>query len=235
MEDLINLHLPGMNNIGDEVCSPSSYFDWIPKGEHIKQSTTIARNVIYGGGAISAGVMEVSQGRLKDSQGFLWGVGATKRTTSHIDPIHPKYPENIILKGVRDFNLISEKGFEFVPCVSCMSPLFDKSYTIDKEIVYYGHNTVSPMQGMNNNEPDFEKVIAYLASGETVVSSSYHGVYWALLLGRKVICIPFGTKFYGFKHKPGYYDQPARSYSGLLEEYRSINLEYAKKVKNLLK
>ena len=50
-----------------------------------------------------------------------------------------------------------------------------------------------------------EKVLDFLGSGETVLTSSYHGVYWATLLGRKVLAFPFSSKFYTLKHKPNMY------------------------------
>ena len=82
-----------------------------------------------------------------------------------------------------------------------------------------------------------------LATAETVVSSSYHGVYWAMLLGKKVIALPFNAKFYGFR-----YDMPmetvkdldlhkiksAPKFDGFLEECRELNREFAGDVGELL-
>jgi len=35
-----------------------------------------------------------------------------------------------------------------------------------------------------------------------VVTNSYHGAYWATLLGRRVVAIPNMSKMYRFKHAP---------------------------------
>lgn len=79
------------------------------------------------------------------------------------------------------------------------------------------------------------EVIDFIASGETIVTSSYHGVYWAQLLGRRVICLPYNDKFETFQHRPtmaeagdwrsglaGVSETPP-----LLEEYRALNHAFA--------
>jgi hypothetical protein len=38
---------------------------------------------------------------------------------------------------------------------------------------------------------------------DVVVANTYHGAYWATLLGRRVIvAAPFSNKFFGFRHEP---------------------------------
>jgi len=44
---------------------------------------------------------------------------------------------------------------------------------------------------------NLDEVIAYIASGATVVTSSYHSMYWGFLLGRNFVSVPFGSKFFG--------------------------------------
>ena len=53
---------------------------------------------------------------------------------------------------------------------------------------------------MGNGSGDLNGALAFLASGETVITSTYHGAYWGLMLGRKVIVVPWATKFLGFRH-----------------------------------
>ncbi len=86
-----------------------------------------------------------------------------------------------------------------------------------------------------------KQVLEFIAKGETVVTSSYHGVYWAQLLGRKVICVPYGEKFRTFQHLPTYAEPEdwqgivrlASQTDPLLEQYRQLNLQFAKKVSKL--
>lgn len=61
---------------------------------------------------------------------------------------------------------------------------------------------------MENIEADFGAAIRFIASGRVVLSNSYHGVYWGLLLGKKVLCVPFSNKFYNYRINPGYASGP---------------------------
>lgn len=36
---------------------------------------------------------------------------------------------------------------------------------------------------------DFNETVAFLGSSEVVLTTSYHGLYWATLLGRKVVVL----------------------------------------------
>ena len=91
---------------------------------------------------------------------------------------------------------------------------------------------------MNNSSCPPKQAIDFIASGETVVTSSYHGVYWAQLMGRKVICIPFNDKFTTFQHAPTIAESDnwpshvrrAMGTQPLLDEYRALNISFAQKV-----
>ena len=79
-------------------------------------------------------------------------------------------------------------------------------------------------------------------SGETVITNSFHGTYWALLLKRKVVCIPFSSKFYGFRYPPAYctdgdWRKAARQASvrpDALEDARHHNLKFYKLARTAL-
>ena len=95
---------------------------------------------------------------------------------------------------------------------------------------------------MNNKNQNPQSVIDFIAKGETVVTSSYHGVYWAQLLGRKVVCIPYNRKFSTFQYIPVTASENswksmikrAHRTESLLEEYRDINIRFAKQVAELM-
>ena len=195
MHPVLNLHLTNSGNVGDEYCAPYHYFD-IPQRGHINDETDSETIVIYGGGAIANGaIRHREQNSIKTS--IVWGVGSTKRGV-YSEPPQTKF-DGFSLVGVRDY---TNKNHEWVPCASCMSPLFDDIPDPIQTAVYYGHASLSPMGEFNNNHMNFAEVIRHLSKGETVVTSSYHGAYWASLMGRKVVCLPFGSKFYGLKHPP---------------------------------
>ncbi|MGB0843298.1 MAG: hypothetical protein ACPGVN_00975 [Alphaproteobacteria bacterium] len=94
---------------------------------------------------------------------------------------------------------------------------------------------------MNNGGSSAQAAIDFIGSGKTVVTSSYHGVYWAQLLGRKVVCLPYNNKFETFQHQPTFADETnweaalstAIQTDPLLEEYRSLNKAFATQVEKL--
>ena len=54
-----------------------------------------------------------------------------------------------------------------------------------------------------NRDFDFSKTLEFLASGRTVLTTSYHGAYWASLLERPCVVIkPWSSKFYTLMHAP---------------------------------
>lgn len=180
---------------------------------------------------------------------ILWGAGHNSRDTNEDSYTvnYPAYLNQFHLVGVRDW----DTDYRWVPCASCMHPAFDKEYEIKNEIVWFEHKKkmidgkwidTIPAPRMVNVGQNMEQVIEFLGSGETVVTNSYHGVYWATLLNRKVVCIPWGSKFGMFKHPPTMATQSnwqdkvglAVSYKSALNECRNANQEFYNDVLNLI-
>ncbi len=156
----------------------------------------------------------------KTNKCIAWGIGHNFHNgETKID--YKNYLSNFRLIGVRDF------GFhQHVPCASCMSNVFDKKYEITNETVIYEHHE-HPINmdfpKMTNLGINLEEKIKFLGSAETIITSSYHGAYWGMLLNRKVkVEIPFSSKFYGFKNNN-------------LEECRKLNIKFYGDVISLLK
>jgi glycosyltransferase involved in cell wall biosynthesis len=128
-----------------------------------------------------------------------------------------------------------------------MHPLFDRHYEIKHPFVVYEHKTHSPiaisgLPRLTNQEKDFGKVISFLGSAECVITSTYHGVYWATLLNRKVVLLnPFSSKFSGFRHMPAVANEKtwkdagagAKNYPEALNECRSANLRFREKFREI--
>ena len=189
---------------------------------------------------------------------IAWGVGADlddaeKDTTYPLGDFFDAFDE----VGTR----IIQKAdhHHWVPCASCMHPLIEQ-YKNSKpryEVGVYSHkrkklthknifnahkknrsflslNNYSVNQFDDNSGDSFEKKLAFLASHRTIITNSYHGVYWATLLGRKVICVPFKTGLHTFKHSPTYSEgiisdeafDTARTYDNALEECRLANIHF---------
>jgi len=96
---------------------------------------------------------------------------------------------------------------------------------------------------LSNIDSSFEEVLSFAASGETVLCSSYHAAYWSLLLGRRVIVVPWSDKFFGLRYPVPHCFRPselqeclaqAQSYPDALTECRQRNLQFAQDLAQLL-
>ena len=208
--NLIFQHLRQTANVGDFSCSPFHYFDWGDATvKDMREVSAPYDACVFGGGKIFGGLAE-AKGVNKDRSPLhiAWGVG-TRQTF----PISAKYwraRRLCDLVGSRDWG---DSRYDFAPCASCMSPLFDADITPEHDLVFYWHGGKTKRQNIRipddmpqkaNNVGSFEDSVRFIASGKTVISNSYHGVYWSLLMGRKTICIPFSNKFNAYRLPPAY-------------------------------
>jgi hypothetical protein len=216
--DIINYHVRHSVNIGDLVSSPLSYFD-IP-GYHLElkdidellhQPAGPHHVIIGGGGLLFPRFLEnLQQLQQQPKQGrvILWGVGQQSYenpSESWRNFNYAPYLEGVDLAGVRDYDV----GLPWLPCASCMHPEFDRPRSPKHEMVVFSHKkfrlTFKGLPTFSNEQVDFRAVLDFLGSGETIITSSFHGAYWGTLLGRKVLAFPFSSKFYSLKHRPGLY------------------------------
>ncbi|MEL6959963.1 MAG: polysaccharide pyruvyl transferase family protein [Pseudomonadota bacterium] len=197
---------------------------------------------------------------------IAWGVGADTISDKKGRLEGPADMERL-LTFFEGFDLVGtrvyqEHGYEdprysWVPCASCLSPKFDhfRDAPPTRPVGIYNHLRVdlrrhiragqglwarltdrTPVQ--SNRGSDLAEKLAFLASCETIVTNTYHGVYWATLLNRKVVCVPFKNGLFSFKHAPTYLDSTgleaaldaARTYPDALDECRKANHVFARKV-----
>ena len=113
------------------------------------------------------------------------------------------YLDGVDLVGIRDYDV----GLPWVPCASCMHPEFDRPRSPKHEVVVFSHKkfrlNIKGLPTFTNKEVDFRAVLDFLGSGETILTSSFHGAYWGTLLGRKVLAFPFSSKFFWLKAPSG--------------------------------
>ena len=204
-------HLRNTKNVGDFACSPFDYFDWGDATvSDVREDNTPDYDVgIYGGGKIFGGLARYKGVRRKPGMyNVAWGIGTVQSFPISLRYLKARRKMDLI--GSRDY---TDKRFSYAPCPSCMSPLFDSPAPARHDVVFYGHAGKTQSMGLsvpadmphnNNNCSSLAEAIAFISSGRTVVSNSYHGVYWGLLLGRKVVCLPFSNKFGGYRLKPHY-------------------------------
>ena len=189
-------HLP---NLGDRMARPDLYFD-LPI-EHFGEWKWHRRippgsDFIGGGGGVPyVNLVDLVRER-PDSRIILWGTGWVYRRMDLLPAI-----SGITLWGSRD---VGQAGADaFVPCVSCMSPYFDREYEIQRDVGAFW-NPDHRFPGIELpylfNTADPDQIFHWLGSSETIVTNSYHGAYWGVLLRRKVIVVnPISGKFLHFQ------------------------------------
>lgn len=241
-------------NVGDWYCAPSRYFK-LPDGEgdiFDIDKLSLAPHVVVGGGGLVAKTfhpfMEKLAARKSDIRSLVaWGIGElenvdkTGKTVPPFDGSYPAYLKAFDLVGVRDYGTC----YRWVPCVSCMSELFDTAYVVKTDICVYEHKRIplgiSGFPTLSNNGDDLAAVLQFLGSAHVVITNSYHGAYWATLLGRRVIVIPAMSKLYRFAHAPVIcraqdwkkYVEQTQNYPNALAECRTTNINFYQDVLSL--
>lgn len=270
---IINIHRKATPNRGDLASAPCQYFPQLneainmdilgykdtneEKREKWLSRLNAADLVILGGGGLLS-MPKFAEGIelvCKKDNVVVWGPGYNDIKIKSWNGLGEISIENQLqnakLIGIRDCQSI----YEWVPCSSCMSDSFDKQYETKHDIVVFENFTVNNLlpfvdelgikksQYMNNFKTPLNEVIEFLASGELVISNSFHGVYWATLLGKKVLGIPTSSKFYSLKHAVPLcsikdwqrYSKLARTYPEALEECREANIKFKEKVMDKFK
>ena len=240
---VLAVHIRRGGNIGDLMSGPADYFDFGRKTERVDVQALLRNGakakpalIVAGGGAWKKNLAAVKRlPALRDVPKVAWGVGVTSRKLGPMPAAsHQKRSKGWTLYAHRDVGL---RG-RYVPCASCMHPAFDKAYSIEHEVVYYGHGLLAPMTWaknigplMTNQTSDMAEVIAFLGSGSVIATSSYHGAYWGRLLERHVVMIPRGSKFW---HVPGPRPNHKPWKPNILGEHRRLNREFHADVLELL-
>ncbi len=262
---VINVHRVDTRNVGDYYCAPHHYFDKLKntsvdifdykKPDSETRAAFIEKTcghsiIIGGGGLLNRGGFRRQMKLFQDlskkgKKTVLWGVGHNEK--------HPKTYGKV--KGynvdVSKFGLVGTRDYtnpgEYVPCVSCLHPIFDKTYKETQEVgVVFHKDTLKKPKILHkfkdfpssSNTTDLESLISFIGASEKIITDSYHVMYWSMLLGKRVVTVPNSSKFYDFKYRPVFSDfdnalesfSDAEIYPGLLEECREINLKFADKV-----
>lgn len=185
---------------------------------------------------------------------FVWGAGHNgEPDVNEMYKIRwPKALANYKLVGIRDYS--EDARFNWVPCASCMHPALEKKYTIKNEIIFFEHKKqlIKATEFGNEAIPRFvnsgnniEQTIELLGSANTILTNSYHGAYWGILLGKRVIIAggPWSSKFHFFKHKvpiPSKKEdwrdflQHNQIYPDALEECREVTKNWWKKIQECI-
>lgn len=242
MLDIVFQHSHATANVGDAATCPQPWFAFGPSlVQNFGQAVPPCRVAVLGGGQVFGKALEAAFLHTRAAHHRVaWGLG--------IHPVNPQsfdyasFLRQMTLVGARDHGL---PGTEYVPCASCMSVGFDAVPPPEHDVVLFLHARKSERlqrpEGIpvrDNHTPDLTEALRFIASGATVVSNSYHGVYWAMLMGRRVLALPYSAKFNGFRQMPAVADAGdwlgdlarAKPVEGVLEEARVANRAFFTKV-----
>lgn len=244
-----SIHYINQKNTGDMKSCPFEHFSINAevKKFHIMDINDINPElpvVIGGGGLLQHGPSIDNIEKIINNHVapvIIWGAGVNTNLKKDNDHI-PDFIKKATLVGIRDHAFLD---FECIPCVSCMSPLFDKKYELKNDIVCFEGNKLSlpyPTMGCQDGST-MEQILQFLGSAKTIVTSSYHGMYWGILLKREVIVIPNAdsSKFYYFpfsvplsKNDFKLFIGKGPIYENALHICRTKNNEFSQKVSRLL-
>ncbi len=261
---VINVHGIDLRNAGDFYCGPHHYFEQL-KGRELDitgfkdtdqkvidhyHDLIVNNKLIIGGGGLlnrpsfNKPIKMIEELSHRGKKTVLWGLGHNEKDKSTYGKVtsYNIDPSKFGLVGVRDYNM----GQEWVPCASCLHPIMDTKLKIENEVgLIYHKKTLKNKRLLNSlkdypstsNTTSIEEIINFIAKSDTIVTDSYHAMYWSMLLDKKVVAMPNSSKFYSFKYQPTFSDfdnfkndiKKAQKHTGILEECREINLKFAEK------
>ncbi|MDR1396693.1 MAG: methyltransferase domain-containing protein [Desulfarculales bacterium] len=158
--------------------------------------------------------------------------------------------DKFALLTVRDNGYCSERGTpeRWLPDVSCMMNLFDDAQNsqIVRRIGVIEHHAFPIFEFADcekiSNAYAVRRIIDFIATSEIIVTNTWHCLYWATLLNKKVILFEkFSNKFDYIKYPPTVYSgdleadiAQAAAYPDALAECRKLNLAFYDEVVSLI-
>jgi hypothetical protein len=244
---IIELYKKDISNIGDYYCNPSRYFNFDScESNDLNDDIDVTdKNLIIGGGGLlydscNRQILKAINQKFKVS--VLWGAGINCTPATYrkgVTFLYPDYIKDFSLIGVRDYH--KDYTDHYLPCVSCMHDAFTLNYEIKNPTVFYLHRSktkdteiLKNLPVMYNDEKNIYDVINFLGSSEKIITNSYHGAYWGMLLNKEVEIIPWSIKFDFFKNPPKVFEQinepkEKNKYQDFLEESKNLNVNFYKK------
>lgn len=218
MKKIAFLWRKNSNNVGDRVSGWPLYFDFpehdqidLDEAEHKKIDLSGYDKIIIGGGMYPELRYYPHINELDPKKVLCAGVGIN-------------FPDDEI--RFRSFfrQLFASK--DLCPCPSCMSCLFDvPPYRLRRNICVYQNIDVAEIkfknsgtqkltleinaEAINNTDITFDYAIDFIKESKRIITSSYHGYYWAALLGVPCTVVSDRYKMENaiFKNRPYVLDQ----------------------------
>lgn len=232
----------------DRMSCPALYFDFGSAPEPVHFQNYQGGDAIFGGGGLiwskAPEPFSVALNQ-KNALRIMWGVGINYEMPVE----YPEWANEFDLVGLRDYG----NPWHYVPCVSCMHPLFD---LVEKSaaggvtaIDHFEHKLNRNVIRANTwiDYPkwwEFEAEVRAIAQASVVVTRSYHAAYYSMLLNKPVVVVdPWNCKFHTFKYPPTFCSASGLGEAiaiaqppplGFLTECRLLNCVFFDKVKALL-
>lgn len=251
----IFVHRLDLENPGDLNSTPFHYLDNSQRGFLIDYTALQNLsgwdfdNVIVGGGGM-ANKFVSSLNNFLQNQNIknlvIWGAGWELN-----NPQLDQLAERTQLLGIREWLPDTVYKHNWVPCVSVLHPCIEKSLSIQpsKNFLIIDHWKRQPIEiehlrysRISNKPNSIENVVEAIADHRWVITSSYHGAYWGILLGKRVIFVsdPWIAKCETLKYKIPRAEKfglelldQTEKHLGAYEECRNTNLEFKKKFQDL--
>lgn len=241
---MIFLHYLNDNNLGDRLSCPRHYFPefrFHPVCELFSATPYLAITdgpIVIGGGGILCDRSENYFTHLFDTKRpcVIWGAGINTNGGRCDLSVLSRY----VLVGLRDYG----GGYDYVPDVSCLHPALRLRGNPANDFMVYEHFShpiaIDAPIRLNNSDYCLSDVVRAMLSVRCVITNSYHGCYWAMLLNRRVLLFgPLNDRFKHLRHFPPVVDQGnwKKQVAGdpvspvdFMEECVQLNLEFFKKV-----
>ncbi len=222
------MHHHDRKNRGDVISGPYHYFKFndsqkISWDENIigdkPTNFTTGDSLIIGGGIFFMQNKPRLNKMIKSAKSVIaWGIGMDVRQDLQA------LVSQFTLLGIRERGspLIDDKKVFYVPCASCMHPVFDGMMDFKNGTEFGEENFALHLNGGFNKSKllrafgnmrhtttvdDDNDIFVNLANAKCIVTNSYHGAYWGSLMGKKVVCIKcidpaLSAQIRLLKHKP---------------------------------
>lgn len=256
------VHIRNTANLGDlNSCPAEGFSDYddcrridLSEVKHLPEGTPL---IVGGGGLFMEPTHHIFKEWSKKHPVIVWGAGLNYPNDgiaqNALDGILGEGLRACKLVGIRNETLASAMGFDFVPCGSCMNPVFDSRHIpeyMNGTAVYEHADRRFAFRGLKaktNKSDSFHEVIQLLGSVRRVITNSFHGAYWSLLLGRRVIVwepnhfgdrivegLPTGLLRFAANAPKEALESNGYADCGYLRECRVLNREFKLKVDKFL-
>ncbi len=228
--------------------------DCIGSGSKAQGKLRGANLIVFGGGGL-LDLEKFNDGfrHLAENYGdkiVIWGAGSNMLKTK---PFRTDV-SGVRLIGQRDYPPSSENSADWVPCASCLSQELHQMIrnkhrfhqggigllenNAGKNAMRVGDCGMSNVRRFGNRSVSFREMIEFILSVDVLVTSFFHGLYWATLCGVPAIGIPTTSKFHTLKHRHvlstadewSAHLNDVQVFPTALEECVEANLAFMKKV-----